>query len=213
LFDRPRSNRCCATSTARSAMPTLVSALKPLREVGQQIHLRFHSADGSAASVAVVPAGGDPATDAIDQQPTPDATDGTVAFDTDGWDAGSYEAVLLDGGDAEVSRIPFWIRPVDGGVELSTGQPTYAVGQPIDVSWTFAPARRWDWVGIYKRGRDPRVAYYLVWSYTGATVEGSTELGDDDHGPWPLPAGRYTIYLLTDDGYRALARADFEVTG
>jgi exonuclease III len=193
------------------AMPTLVAVNKRLRELGQTVTVRFHAADGSAEHVVAVRAGDDPASEAVDSQRTPNATDGTVSFDTSRWSEGSYEAVLVDGGGAELSRIPFWLKPVGAPVKLTSGKQTYAVGEPIDVRWRYAPGRRWDWIGISKGGRDPHVAYYLLWKYTGATIAGSMSLGEDAHGPWPLPAGKYTLYLLTDDGYKALARADFQI--
>jgi hypothetical protein len=31
-------------------------------------------------------------------------------------------------------------------------------------------------------------------------------------GTWPLPAGKYTVFLLLDDGYTPLASANFTVT-
>lgn len=202
-------------SVTPTPMPVLVAVARPLREVGQDVEVRFHTAGGPGERVVVVPAAGDPGADAIATQPTGtgNPTDGTLTFATTTWDAGSYEAVLLDASGTELSRIPFWLKPVDGTVEVSTGKPTYAVGEAIEVSWRYAPGRRWDWIGIYKRGRDPHIAYYLLWTYTGATVEGSTSLGQDAHGPWPLPAGKYTAYLLTDDGYKALGRADFDIGG
>jgi hypothetical protein len=199
---------------APAPMPTLVAVNRPLRSVGQDVVVRYHAPGAPGEHVAIVPAGGDPATDTQHTQPTtPGATDGTVTFSTSGWPAGAYEAVLLSGGGGELARIPFWLKPPDAGVDIATGTDTYAVGEPIDVSWTYAPGRRWDWIGIYKRGRDPHIAYYLLWTYTGATVAGSAALGPDAHGPWPLPAGKYTAYLLTDDGYKALARTDFVVSG
>ena len=96
---------------------------------------------------------------------------------------------------------------------ISTGKDTYAVGEPIDVSWENARGERWDWIGLYKRGRDPRIAYYLLWTYTGSTVAGSTLVDESVHGPWPLNAGKYSVYLLRDDGYRKEAGADFAISG
>jgi endonuclease/exonuclease/phosphatase family metal-dependent hydrolase len=195
-------------------MPTLVAVKKALRDVGQDINVRYHSPGGAGEHIAIVPAGGDPATDTQHTEATtPGTTDGTVTFSTTGWPAGGYDAVLLNGAGNELSRIAFWLKPPDAGVQISTGKDTYAVGEAIDVSWRYAPARRWDWIGIYKRGRDPHVAYYLLWTYTGASVEGTASLGEDAHGAWPLPAGKYTAYLLTDDGYKALARTDFVISG
>jgi hypothetical protein len=213
----PSDHRSVVTTftVTPAPMPTLVAVSKMLREVGQDVEVRFHSAGGPNERVAVVAAGGDSTTDAVATQSTGagQPTDGTVTFGTTGWDAGAYEAVLVDKSGTDLSRIPFWLKPIHAPVEISTGKHKYAVGDAIDVSWTYAPARRWDWVGVYKRGRDPHVAYYLLWSYTGATVEGTIALGEDAHGPWPLPKGKYTVYLLTDDGYKALARADFNIAG
>jgi exonuclease III len=202
-------------TVAPAPMPTLVAVAKQLREVGQDVLVRFHSRGGPNEGIAIVPAGGNPMTDAVETQPTGagQPTDGTLTFTTTGWDPGAYDAVLVNGSGNELSRIPFWLKPVDGEVQISTGKATYAVGEPIDVSWTYAPARRWDWIGIYKRGRDPHIAWYLLWVYTGASVAGTTTLGEDAHGPWPLPEGKYTVYLLTDDGYKALARSDFDIVG
>jgi hypothetical protein len=57
-----------------------------------------------------------------------------------------------------------------------------------------------------------------VGTYTGSTVAGSTLIDEDVHGPWPLDARKYSVYLLRDDGYRddgyrKEAGADFTVTG
>jgi exonuclease III len=193
-------------------MPTLVAVRRPLREQGRSLTVRFHAPPDPGADVAIVPPGGDVPADAIAEAGTNGEADGTVSFDTDGWTPGRWEAVLVDGSNAELSRVPLWIRAAGQGVEVSTSRRVFDVGDPIDVSWIFAPARRWDWIGIYRRGRDPRVAYYLLWAYTGATVEGTVSLDDDDHGPWPLRAGRYTVYLLTDDGYKALGGTNFRIS-
>ena len=99
------------------------------------------------------------------------------------------------------------------GPSISTGKHAYAVDEPIDVSWENARGERWDWIGVYKRGRDPRIAYYLLWTYTGSTVAGSTLIDESVHGPWPLDAGKYSVYLLRDDGYRKEAGADFTIGG
>ena len=192
-------------------MPVLVAVEERLREIGQDVEVRFHVAATGDERVVIVPAGGDPTADAVDEQPLAGVPDGTLAFPTDGWPTGTYEAVLVDGA-AERSRIGFWLEEPGARPVVATGEATYAIGAPIDVSWTSAPGQRWDWVGIYERGRDPHVASYLLWLYTGATIEGEATLDADANGPWPLETGRYSAYLLADDGYKLLARADFEIT-
>ena len=54
---------------------------------------------------------------------------------------------------------------------IATGKPTYAKGEPIDVTWNWAPGNRWDWIGVYPRHAD--VSSYLDYIYTGATVQGT----------------------------------------
>jgi endonuclease/exonuclease/phosphatase family metal-dependent hydrolase len=192
--------------------PVLIGVRDPLVTVGRDVDAEFHL-DAVGGRISLVPAGGDPGTDELDAYELTDATDGVVTFQTDGLGPGAYELVLMDADGNERGRAAFWVEAADAGPAISTGSPTYAVGDPIDVHWTDAPGNRWDWIGIYRRHRDPRVRYYLLWTYTGATVEGSTTIDASAHGPWPLPPGRYSVYLLQDDGYKKLAGADFEVTG
>ncbi|HZP90981.1 MAG TPA: endonuclease/exonuclease/phosphatase family protein [Actinomycetota bacterium] len=201
-----------STFTVTPGVPPLFVAVeRRLIATGDELRVSFHASGRPGEGVAIVPAAGDPATDVIASRPTGGATDGALAFDTDSLAPGSYDAVLVDGTGAELSRIPFWVEEPGAEPELSTSKPVYAVGEGIDVSWRNAPGERWDWVGIYHRGANPRKASYLLWAYTDASVEGSITLDASASGPWPLPAGRYSVYLLRDDGYTALARADFEV--
>ena len=213
----PSDHRATASTftVTPGASPVMVAADERLVAIGNDVHVTFHAPGGGGEHVAIVPAGGHPASEGIADQSTgtTDPTDGTLTFSTDTWTAGAYEAVLIRGGGQELSRIPFWVKEPGAKPSISTGKDTYAVGEPIDVSWQDARGERWDWIGVYKRGRDPLVAYYLLWTYTGSTIAGSTPIDENVHGPWPLDAGKYSVYLLRDDGYRLEARADFTVTG
>jgi hypothetical protein len=196
-------------------MPVLVAVQRPLVPVGAPLEVRYHSEGvGGPWSIALVPVGGDPSTDGIDTTSTQGGSDdGTVTFDTSALEPGSYEAVLVDADGAERSRIAFWIKAPDAGPEIETTSPKYHVGEPIEVHWTNAQGLRWDWVGVYRRNRDPLIRYYRLWTYTGATVEGTTILNKADHGnrTWPLPPGKYSVYLLRDDSYRKMAQGDFVI--
>jgi endonuclease/exonuclease/phosphatase (EEP) superfamily protein YafD len=194
--------------------PAFVAVQQRLVEVGDDARVTYHAPDGNAGSVVVVPEGDAPGAGDVAEQPAEGArTDGTPAFSTAGWDPGSYEAVLLSSSGDELARIPFWVQGVGVGPEIDTVQPTYEEGRPIDVEWHAAPGNRFDWIGIYKRGADPKVAYYIMWNYTEAAVEGSATFDDDAHGPWPLKPGAYSVYLLQDDSYKLLAGGDFTVRG
>jgi len=133
------------------------------------------------------------------------------AFDSTDWAPGSYEIALLDGAGNVQATSQTWVAEAGAGPTL-TVDPSIAEGDPIDVAWNAAPGNRFDWIGIYRRGADPNVAYYLLWTYTGATIEGAATLDGDAEGRFPLPPGKYTAMLLVDDAYEAVATADFVIT-
>ena len=192
--------------------PAMVTTQRRLFHTGEDVPVWFHSPGGDGELISVVPAG-EPAEEALDAQPTGDGspTDGTVTFSGRAWPAGAYEAVLTDGERYQLARYPFWIQDAGVDAQIGTGSPTYKVGEPIDVSWRAAPGNRWDWIGIYRRGADPNVAYYILWLYTDASVEGSVVLDRAANGPWPLKAGAYSVYLLIDDSYEKTAGGTFTV--
>jgi endonuclease/exonuclease/phosphatase family metal-dependent hydrolase len=189
--------------------PAFVSVGQRLVTQGNAVRVRFHGAT-PGDHVAVIPHGSTLA-DAIADVPTGAVGDGTASIDTGAWAAGRYVAELADASDARIAKIPFWVKEPGAGPTVTTGKHRYGVGEPIDVTWANTKGERWDWVGIYKRGADPLVAWYLDWAYTRARPGGTLTLDQDSEGPWPLKAGRYTVYVLRDDGYRAVARADFRV--
>jgi hypothetical protein len=197
-----------------AAPPVMVTTASRLFHTGDDVTVTFHAPGEDGEQVAVVPAGGEVG-EALDTQPTGADTpiDGTVTFASGAWKAGAYEAVLSDGAGGELARYPFWIQDAGVNAEIFTGKPSYREGEPIDVTWQAAQGNRWDWVGIYKRGADPNVAWYILWLYTDATVEGSTVLDKAAHGPWPLKPGKYSVYLLIDDSYEKVAGGNFTVTG
>ena len=190
--------------------PTIVSVEQRLVTEGDDVRARFH-ASGCAGFMTFVPAGGD-RDDALDEVADNEGDNsGVLPTSTRGWTPGSYEAVLYSCSGIELTRAPFWVVEAGGEPEIGTSRSVYAVGEPIEVSWRFSPGNRWDWVGVYRRDADPNRAWYLLWSYTGGTVEGSAVFDADVPGSWPLKAGAYTVYLLRDDSYVALAGGDFRV--
>jgi hypothetical protein len=175
------------------------------------VRVTFHASGEGGERVAVVAAGGDPASALAEHPIEGTPTDGAVVFATDGWAPGAYEAVLEDAAGSVLARIPFWVQEPGALPEVRTARSSFAVGEPIGVEWHGAPGNRWDWIGVYRHGADPNVASYLLWLYTDATIEGSVVLDADAHGRWPLAPGRYSVYLLEDDRYRTLASGAFTV--
>ena len=109
------------------------------------------------------------------------------------------------------------MKQKDAGPRVWTAKRVYHVGEPIRVRWRDAPGNRWDWVGIYRRGANANFAYYLLWGYTHASIVGVSTLDRTapsfGYGPqpWPLKAGKYSVYLLRDDGYYRLAWRAFRI--
>lgn len=196
-------------SVEGGVLPTLVSVGARLVEAGTDQTLTFHGPGGPGQHLVVIPAKVAPSSPVVDE-PVPGEIDGAVTIATDGWEPGAYVALLMDGSTV-LSRTRFWIEAPGDGPHVSTARRAYRVGQPIGVRWWNAPGARWDWIGVYERGADPNVDSYLTWFYTRSTIQGSGTLDADSEGPWPLRPGRYSVYLLSDDGYEILARGSFVV--
>jgi len=190
-----------------AAPPVLVSPLHRTVEVGNDVEIAFHAPGETGERISIADLDGSE----VATSPTDAATDGTLTFDAATLTPGAYEAALGGAGGVELARTSFWIVDPEVGTTLTVADGSVGEGDPIDVSWASSPGNRWDWIGVYRHGADPNVAYYLLWEYTGATVEGSATFGPDSEGPWPLKSGRYTVYLLEDDGYDILAGADFTI--
>src|SRR5438093_600437 len=98
----PSDHRATASTftVTPAAPPVMVAADERLVAIGDDEHVTFHAPGGGGEHVAIVPAGGHPASDGIADQSTgaTSPTDGTLTFSTGGWTAAAYEAVLLRGG-------------------------------------------------------------------------------------------------------------------
>ncbi len=193
--------------------PTLVSVDRRLVTGGDEVLVRYHAQRGDAASLVVVPADGDPDADAVETIPLDEdgASSGELPVSTTGWRPWSYELVLRSTTGDELARAPVWVQAEGGAPQLRPTERTVAAGDPIGVEWRFSPGNRADWIGVYRRGADPGRASYLLFVYTGGTVEGSAVFDRDTVGAWPLEPGEYSVYLLRDDSYVSLARGDFTV--
>jgi hypothetical protein len=194
-----------------SAPPVMVSMDRRLIQVDEPASVRFHAPGAQGEHVVAVPSGEDPVAASVADVPT-GAADGALELAPDGeWTAGEYEAVLLDGSGQALASAPFWVAAPGQEPVIATAARVYEVGTPIDVTWSWSPGNRWDWVAVYPRGADPNVASYSHWLYTGATVEGGASIGGPVAGRWPLEPGKYSVYLMEDDNYVKLAGADFTV--
>ena len=202
------------------ALPAMVAVDARLLTVGDHVSVTYEAPGSSEAAVAIVPPGGDPGSAAL-RKDAPGGR-GTLTFDTSELDPTGYDVVLTRSDGTEVARVSIWVRAKDARVRLSTDRREYAVGEPIEVSWTDGPATRWDWIAVYRASAaDAEVDPYLIWAYTGLhasgtvppSVAGSVTLGPDTQGrPWPLPPGAYVVQYLLEDQYRSAGSTTFTVT-
>jgi hypothetical protein len=183
-----------------------VSASRRLVDQDVNIEVFGSGGDSGAAETVAISAGdGSDSTEVeLDQ--------GVAVVDTGDLAMGQNMLTLVDSGNEPVASGLVWVREPGVETTVSTSEKAYARGEPIEVSWSDAPGNKWDWIGVYKRGADPNVAYYKNWLYTEATIAGSAKIDDTaSGGPWPLPPGEYDVLLLADDSYKELARASFTV--
>jgi endonuclease/exonuclease/phosphatase family metal-dependent hydrolase len=190
--------------------PTLVSVRSRLVARGAPLAIAYAAADADAESLVITPGArtGKPAI----SDPVENDARGTEWIDTTSLKPGQYEAVLLDHDGKPLAQMAFWVEAKGTGPSLQTDKRSYARGQAIGVSWADAPGDRNDWLGVYPHGGVPSRDYYVGWTYIGAEIAGSTLVDSKINGvDWPLPKGRYSLYLLKDDGYGILARTDFAI--
>ena len=152
--------------------PTLVSTARRLVEVGQEVQIRYNATDDNAAEIALVPSGGG-ILEATLRSPLASGDSGSWSLDTRDPVAAAHDILLLSDSGDELARTCVWLVLPGTSPVVATGSFVYLVGENIDVRWEFAPGNRADYVAIYERGADPRVARRLLWAYTDATVVGS----------------------------------------
>ncbi len=181
----------------------VVAASQRVVATGDPVDVRYLTDAADAASVGL--ASVDVPFDAASAVPVPDASGGAIALPTDAAEPGGYSVVLLNGEGAEIARSAVWLAGPDGRTVVQTDRRYYRRGDPITVSWTAAPGNKWDWIGIYRKGADPKKAYYKQWAYTGASVAGEHVFTR------PLPAGDYDAHLLEDDSYASAGSVTFSV--
>ena len=205
-------------------LPVMVAVAPQVATAGDVVTASYKAAPEGAAAIAVVPAGADIA-DAIQSLAVAAGAgqNGSVEVSTQALAPGDFELLLVGADGAVQARAPFWVQAPGAKPVVTTDKTTYSSGEPIAVMWKNAPANRWDWLGVYKKGaNDPNVDSYLIWQYTGGagsgtsagTVAGAMTLDADtvEGEPWPLPAGKYVLFYLLADGYESVAEARFTVT-
>ena len=199
--------------------PVFVAVGQRLVNIGENLKVMFHAPGGPNESVAIARTTASPSAPPLVKQPTGAGapTDGTLTFATSRFAPGHYRVSLLDASGTVLSHTFFWTKAKATRARVYTAKRVYRVGQPIVVRWRNTPGERWDWVGVYSRGANPNVAYYWLWGYTFASIAGHRTLDRAQpyfgYGPqpWPLAPGRYSVYLLRDDGYAVIARGVFRV--
>ena len=190
--------------------PTLVSVRSRLVAHGSLLTVDYAAAAEDADSLAIMRGArtGEP----VMTDPVKNDARGTARIDTTSLKPGQYEAVLLDQDGQPLAQMAFWVEAKGARPSLQTDKQSYDRGQAIGVSWADAPGDRNDWLAVFPGGGVPGRAPYLGWTYIGAEIAGSTVLDGRINGiDWPLPKGRYSVYLLQDDGYDILGRTEFAI--
>jgi len=200
-------------------LPQTLSLERRLLTEGEELGVLYNAPGSEQSTISILPEGGSAGDALVSESVTGES--GRTSFDTATLDPAGYDVVLASKDGTELERNSFWVRSEEQDVRLSTDKPTYAVGEPIEVTWDDGPANRWDWIGVYEAdAADPKQDDYLLWGYTGGhdagalppTVFGDMMMGPDSQGrPWPLPPGHYRIYYLLADQYSSAGYVEVTV--
>lgn len=192
--------------------PVFVAVAAVRVEAGTALGVHYHAPGGEGTDrLVLVRAGADPQTSALAALPPQEAGHfGRVNFGTGGLLSGEYAVVLMGATDNELSRSAFWVVAPGAVPSVSVDNALYKPGAPVTAAWSAAPARKFDWVGIYKSD-DADLLNYLGFAYTNATVAGTFTFGVAELGAGLLAPGEYVMRLMSDDGYACLAAARFAV--
>jgi hypothetical protein len=175
--------------------PPMAAPLTTRYERGDRITVRFHAAPTDRIVL------GRMGTEVAWLPPMEAHLFGSVGFGTTTLEPGEYEVTLMSG-DRVIDRRPVWV--VDHGAKPAISAA--AAGDTLAVSWEGAPARAYDWVGVYRAGDPDLYNGSVDRIHTGATVTGS-------HLFTSLEPGRYTVRLLTDDTCIVVAETAADVSG
>ena len=171
--------------------------------------VRFHSLGNAGEVVAFQRRPGAPL---LSARSTGSRPDGVVRLSKAHLAPGRYDVVLARDGEV-LSRAAVWLYPRGAGPTLRTNRTTYAVGDPVRVSWTGAPGTQLDWIGLMRCAEVcPGPGSYLAYRYTQTRIEGSVVFSDTTYlgegsTSWPLPPGRYIARLMDDDSYHAIGKS------
>ncbi len=144
---------------------------------------------------------------------TTGVTEGAVTFGSGLTFAGPWYAyLLLNDGYEVLAQVHFVVVDASAPV-VRRDKATYAPGEAISMTFTNGPAAAKDWIGVYPEGVLPGTVSATVWRYTDGGTSGQTGVasGTVTFGSGLSKAGRYTAYLLANDGYEVLASEPFRV--
>lgn len=113
-----------------------------------------------------------------------------------------FAAFFTDDGFTEIApRVAFYVGEEVG---ISIPKTEYAVGEPVPINWSGAPAGPTDWIGVYRVGHVPGTQSSTQWQYT-TTASGTASIGGLGKGYY------FASFLLNDAYFEASDRVYFSV--
>jgi exonuclease III len=190
-----------------AASPAFVAPVDARVPVGRDARVAFHDGPAAGRMIGAWTADADPTTtDPLTSVAiVDDAPDGIVALATEALPAGRYVTAIVRGDGSVAVGATF--ATVDRGARatIAVSSQTYAVGEPIVVTWANGPGNRYDWLDVHAADATPTTGRIWNYRYIGARVAGTAAVKAEATGNWPLPPGRYRVSLCVDDGFACLA--------
>ena len=193
-------------SVIPAKMPEFISVNRRVIELGDKIEIRYNVPDKSAKQVAIKSVDNDE----FIFRKNSDGGDNKVSVKM-AKSIGSFEAVLIGSNGKIKKQTPFFVKPKNGKIMLTTDKKTYKQGEPIIVKWLYAPGNRFDWI-VIRNINDEINEDNVMGHHTDAQIKGSTSFEKNNVRKWPLALGKYQVLYMINDSFNIMAKSGFSIT-
>jgi exonuclease III len=185
-------------------LPTFVAVERRIYQSGDRIRIRYGVPGIPPGTLIVSSVGESIARAVFEVAAEPEG----VELPADVLAPGRYRADLRSRSGASTGSNDFWVLDPDAVASVEVAGSGFAVGEPLPIRWQNGLGNRNDWLAVFKADVSSEYQNQLAWGYIGARPSGAIEMSaSTTEEKWPIPAGRYVVRLLKDDGYEVLAES------
>jgi hypothetical protein len=193
-------------------LPPFVAAHRRVYRSGAEIRIAYF-APGLDIGFVTVEAATDGANATSPRHFAVETERGEMALTGAPLPAGEYRVVLRGASGQSIGHNAFWVVDADAEPTVEVIGGRFASGAALPIRWRNGPGNRNDWLAVFDAEAPRDARDMIAWGYVRARSSGALALdATTAESGWPLPAGRYVVRFLEDDGFALLAESSpFEV--